>query len=81
MTGGGACGTARGLHDHTSAAVALLTALPDATTSRTPSLSLPLPHHPTPPGMTLGIMGLDKVGLEIVAKAGDTEKERKHARE
>ena len=31
--------------------------------------------------MTLGIMGLDKVGLEIVAKAGDTEKERKHARE
>jgi len=32
-------------------------------------------------GMTLGIMGLDKVGLQIVATAGDTEKERRHARE
>ena len=31
--------------------------------------------------MTLGIMGLDKVGLQIVATAGDTEKERRHARE
>jgi hypothetical protein len=30
--------------------------------------------------MTLGIMGLDKVGLQIVATAGDTEKERRHAR-
>lgn len=51
------------------------------------------PHHlrpfsffsrsltPPSPGMTLGIMGLDKVGLQIVATAGDTEKERRHARE
>jgi hypothetical protein len=30
--------------------------------------------------MTLGIMGLDKVGLEIVSKASDSEKERAHAR-
>lgn len=31
-------------------------------------------------GMTLGIMGLDKVGLQILATAGDSEKERRHAK-
>lgn len=42
----------------------------------------PASSHPPPStGMTLGIMGLDKVGLQIVATAGDTEKERRHARE
>ena len=31
-------------------------------------------------GMTLGIMGLDKVGLQILATAGDSEKERRYAK-
>lgn len=30
--------------------------------------------------MTLGIMGLDKVGLQILATAGDSERERRHAK-
>ena len=30
--------------------------------------------------MTLGIMGLDKVGLQILATAGDSEKERRNAK-
>lgn len=30
--------------------------------------------------MTLGIMGLDKVGLQILATAGDSEKERRYAK-
>jgi hypothetical protein len=47
-----------------------------------PALSHKTPYlpHSHAPGMTLGIMGLDKVGLQIVATAGDTEKERRHAR-
>jgi hypothetical protein len=58
--------------------------------ARSPAPSLPCSsfahapassHPPPSTGMTLGIMGLDKVGLQIVATAGDTEKERRHARE
>ncbi len=30
-------------------------------------------------GTTLGVLSLDKIGLQIIAKASDDEKERRHA--
>jgi hypothetical protein len=32
-------------------------------------------------GTTLGLLSLDKVGLQIVAQAGDTDKEKEYASE